>query len=130
MITGQIVRSRTSWNLLRAEPIYSKHGIIEVVEIDYTSFSVKFNSMVIGFETCTIGRFAKGEFLAREDAALFMLRRLLAWTNREIVDFNHFNIKDLQVENVVLGAQNVELIVENEKLKNELKMLRRKYNLR
>ncbi|KAK7273208.1 hypothetical protein RIF29_14257 [Crotalaria pallida] len=87
------------------------------------------SSMVIGEDQCTIGRFAKGEFLAREDAALFMLRRLLAWSNREIIDFNHFNLKDLEVQNAVLEAQNVELIVENEKLKNELKMLRRKFNL-
>ncbi|KAK7268834.1 hypothetical protein RIF29_21543 [Crotalaria pallida] len=129
-ITLQNWLTRTSWNLLRAEPIYSKYGVIEVGGIDYTSFSVNFNSKVIGFETCSVGRFAKGEFLAREDAALFMLRCLLAWTNREIVDFNYFNMQDLQVQNAVLEAQNVDLIVENEKLKNEIKMLRRKYNFR
>ncbi|KAK7243884.1 hypothetical protein RIF29_38697 [Crotalaria pallida] len=128
-ITIQNWLARINWNLLREEPIYTKNGIIEVGGIEYTSYNVKYSSVVIGQDPCTNGRYAKGEFLAREDAALFMLRRLLAWTNREIDDFNHFNIKDLEVENAVLEAQNLELIVENEKLKKELKMLRRKYNL-
>ncbi|KAK7259358.1 hypothetical protein RIF29_24964 [Crotalaria pallida] len=128
-ITMQNWLARISWNLLRADPIYTKHSVIDVGRIEYTSYNVNYSFVVIGEDQCTIGRFAKGEFLAREDAALFMLRRLLAWSNREIVDFNHFNLKDLEVQNAVLEAQNVELIVENEKLKNELKMLRRKFNL-
>ncbi|KAK7255788.1 hypothetical protein RIF29_29208 [Crotalaria pallida] len=54
--------------------------------------------------------FAKGDYLAREDAALIMLRHLLAFTNREIIEFNYFNLKDVQLAADALEAQNVDLI--------------------
>ncbi|KAK7274905.1 hypothetical protein RIF29_16006 [Crotalaria pallida] len=100
------------------------------VESELLGITMQNCSAVIGPDgSCTIGRFAKGDFLAREDAALIMLRRVLSWTNKEIVDFNHFGIKDLESENTALEARNIDLIVENERLKKEIKILRRKFNI-
>ncbi|KAK7243896.1 hypothetical protein RIF29_38709 [Crotalaria pallida] len=39
-----------------------------------------------------------------------MLRHLLAFTNKEIVDFNYFNLKDVQSAANALEAQNIDLI--------------------
>ncbi|KAK7273670.1 hypothetical protein RIF29_14728 [Crotalaria pallida] len=129
-ITIQNWLARISWTLLRAEPIYSKHGVIEVGGIEYTCYNVNVvTSTLIGDGSCTIGRYGKGDFLAREDAALIFLRRLLAWTNRDIVDFNYFNVKDVEAEKATLEAHNIDLMVENEKLKKEIKMLKRKFNV-
>ncbi|KAK7259726.1 hypothetical protein RIF29_25339 [Crotalaria pallida] len=118
-ITMQNWLSRTSWTLLRTEPLYSKHSVIQIGGIEYTCYNVKYVPSLIGEASSTVGRFAKGDFLAREDATLFLLRRLLAWTNKEIVDFNFFNLREVEMENEIFQAQNIDLIVENEKLKKE-----------
>ncbi|KAK7258289.1 hypothetical protein RIF29_23862 [Crotalaria pallida] len=62
--------AKISWTLLRTEPIYSKHDVIEVGGIEYTCYNVNvITSAVIGDGSCTIGRVAnqpKGKGVAEE----------------------------------------------------------------
>ncbi|KAK7274385.1 hypothetical protein RIF29_15470 [Crotalaria pallida] len=102
--------SKISMTLLRAEPLYIKQKKIVIGGIEFSSYRVRFSSCSFFDEQVICGRFAKGDYLAREDAALIMLRHLLAFTNREIIDFNYFNLKDVQSVADALEAQNVDLI--------------------
>ncbi|KAK7243911.1 hypothetical protein RIF29_38724 [Crotalaria pallida] len=110
-ITMQNWLSKISKTLLRAEPLYIKQNKLEIGGIEFSSYGVRFSSCSFFDEQVICGRFAKGDYLAREDAALIMLRHLLAFANKEIIDFNYFNLKDMQSAADALEAQNVDLIL-------------------
>ncbi|KAK7256724.1 hypothetical protein RIF29_30182 [Crotalaria pallida] len=110
-ITMQNWLSKISKTLLRAEPLYIKQNKLEIGGIEFSSYRVRFSSCSFFDEQVICGRFARGDYLAREDAALIMLGHLLAFANKKIIDFNYFNLTDVQSAADALEAQNVDLIL-------------------
>ncbi|KAK7256773.1 hypothetical protein RIF29_30248 [Crotalaria pallida] len=77
-------------------PAYTKHSVMAQGGKNYVRYYVSVPSKLIGRPPVTMGRFAETEYLAREDAALIMLRRLMAYIGKKVVDFNYHNTEIAQ----------------------------------
>ena len=107
------------------EPTYTKHDAMLFQGRTYYRFYASLKTDLIGHPPVSMGRYANTDDNAREDVALALLRRLVACSKREIEDFNFHNISLYEDKISAFEAENFDLIVENGKLKDEIRMLRR-----
>ncbi|KAK7267947.1 hypothetical protein RIF29_20628 [Crotalaria pallida] len=110
--------------LTNTEPTFLKESTLIDGGREYYRYHVLLNTNIIGDHPFTIGRYAESEFFAREDAAVVMIKRLLAATNKQVFDFNYHNLTKQNEVMDGLQAQNWELTKENQRLKEEIHVLR------
>ncbi|KAK7281309.1 hypothetical protein RIF29_09171 [Crotalaria pallida] len=113
--------------LTNTEPTFLKESTIMDGCRQYYRYHVLLNTNIIGDHPFTIGRYAESEFFAREDAAVEMIKRLLAATNKQVFDFNYHNLAKQNEVMDSLQAQNWELTEENQRLKEEICVLRERF---
>lgn len=81
---------------------------------------------IMGRPPVSLGRYARSEDAARDDAAVLLIRRLLSSTGKKILDYNQRNVELLENQLQKKIIENFELKVENAVLGQDILCLEKK----